>query len=91
MDGKQLGERIKTHRTAAGMTLQRVAELVGTTKSHVWEMENGRVPNPSLWMVKGIANAFGYTVSGFIGETATTVNNGGRIRELADEIRKLTH
>lgn len=41
-------------------------------------------------MVKQIANSFGYTVSGFIGETTTMVNNGGKIRELAAQITKLT-
>ena len=91
MNGKELGAKIKLHREASNKSLQEIADLIGTSKSHVWEMENGKCVNPSLWMVKSMANAFGYTVSGFIGESPNIVNNSGKIRELADRIVKLTY
>jgi transcriptional regulator with XRE-family HTH domain len=82
---------MKAHRIAQNMSLQEVADLIGTSKSYVWELEDGRCKNPSLSMVKKIANMFGYTVSAFIGETETIVNNGEKIRELTKEIMKLTY
>ncbi len=86
-----LGEKMKAHRIAQNMSLQEVADIIGTSKSYIWELEDGRCKNPSLWMVKKLANMFGYTVSSFIGETETVVNNGGKIRELTKEILKLTY
>lgn len=86
-----LCEKMKAHRIAQNMSLQEVANILGTSKSYVWELEEGRCKNPSLWMTKKLANLYGYTVSAFIGETDAVVNNGGRMRELAKEMIKLTY
>lgn len=54
-----LGEEVKAAREHARMSLQEVANASGFTKSHVWEIENGRSRNPTVGMVAGLAKALG--------------------------------
>lgn len=54
-----LGEFIKKRRKAKKLTLQQVAAMAGTSKSHIWELENGRTPNPGFLNCIYIAFAVG--------------------------------
>lgn len=54
-----LGEELKTARANARMSLQEVADRSGFTKSHVWEVEQGRSRNPTIGMVSGLSKALG--------------------------------
>lgn len=50
---------IQTQRAALGLSLQEVADRAGITKSHMWEMEQGRAVNPTVWTVYGLSQALG--------------------------------
>ncbi len=50
---------ISTERGRQGLSLQTVADLAGITKSHMWELENGRSVNPTVWTVYGLSKALG--------------------------------
>lgn len=63
-----LAARCSDLRERRGMTLQEVADRIGTTKSHVWKFENGRVVNPTLGMLMGMARCLGVSVSHLLGE-----------------------
>jgi transcriptional regulator with XRE-family HTH domain len=54
-----LGEELKAARANARMSLQEVADRSGFTKSHVWEVEQGRSRNPTIGMVAGLSKALG--------------------------------
>jgi transcriptional regulator with XRE-family HTH domain len=54
-----LGEEIARARSAARLSLQEVADRSGFTKSHVWELEQGRTRNPTIGMVAGLSRALG--------------------------------
>lgn len=54
-----LGEELKAARSIARMSLQEVADRSGFTKSHVWEVEQGRSRNPTICMVAGLSKALG--------------------------------
>lgn len=54
-----LGEEIAAARKRARMSLQDVADASGFTKSHVWELEQGRSRNPTVGMVAGLSKALG--------------------------------
>lgn len=56
-DGSQLGTRIKLLRELRGMSLQAVGDAAGLTKSHVWELEQGRAVNPTVNAVWGLSAA----------------------------------
>lgn len=42
MDGKLLGERIKSERKRHGLTLEMLSESVGISRNYLWEIEAGR-------------------------------------------------
>ena len=83
-----IGDRLKCCRDSANLSLQQVANLVGTSKSHIWEIEKRRSDNPTLKTIKALAGAFGMTVSEFIGEEEPKGNS--LVKNLAEEIVRLT-
>jgi len=54
-----LGEEVKLARTQRRMSLQDVADAAGFTKSHVWEIEQGRALNPTVALIAGLAKGLG--------------------------------
>ena len=63
-----LGRRITDLRLKAGQSLQAVADAVGVSKAHVWELEKGKADNPSMRLVERLANHFGVSVAFLMGE-----------------------
>jgi transcriptional regulator with XRE-family HTH domain len=56
-----LGEKIRRLRKEKGYTLDKLAELSGSSKSYVWELENKDPPRPSAEKVARIAQVLGVT------------------------------
>lgn len=54
-----LGEELRIARGNARLSLQEVADRSGFTKSHVWEVEQGRARNPTVGMIAGLSKALG--------------------------------
>lgn len=63
-----LGARITELRLARRQSLQDVADAVGVSKAHIWELEKGRTDNPSMGLVTRLADHFGVTVAFLVGE-----------------------
>lgn len=54
-----LGAEIARARGDARMSLAEVARAAGLTKSHVWELEQGRARNPTIGAINWLATALG--------------------------------
>ncbi len=70
-----IGERLFSLRQKTNESLQDVADKVGVSKAHVWELEKGRSKNPSFELVRKLAAHFGVSVdvlTGDVNEPATT-------------------
>src|SRR5688500_13700463 len=63
-----LGAKITKLRMKRGESLQDVADAVGVSKAHIWELEKGRTDNPSMGLVTRLADHFGVTVAFLVGE-----------------------
>ncbi|MGD1926283.1 MAG: helix-turn-helix domain-containing protein [Paracoccaceae bacterium] len=63
-----LGNRMKALRLEHRQSLSQVAEAVGVSKAHIWELEKDRTNNPSIGLVTRLADHFGVTVSYLAGE-----------------------
>jgi transcriptional regulator with XRE-family HTH domain len=63
-----LGERITRLRLAKGESLQQVADAVGVSKAHIWELEKGRADNPSMALVGRLADHLGASLASLAGE-----------------------
>lgn len=60
--------RLKELRVRKNMSLQEVADAVGASKAHVWDLETGRAKNPSIELLTKLAKCFGVSVADIIGE-----------------------
>lgn len=66
--------RIAELRHARGESLQDVATAVGVTKTHIWELERGRTKNPSLSVIRGLADHFKVSITSLVDEGADADN-----------------
>ena len=64
------GERLQNLRTGRDLTLEDLAEAIGSTKSYVWELENKPNIRPSAELVYKLAVALDTTVGVLMGEAA---------------------
>ncbi len=62
------GERLQRYRDKAGLTLEGLANEVGSTKSYIWELEKKPNIRPSADLVYRIAKALDTTVGVLMGE-----------------------
>src|SRR5205823_9561518 len=63
-----LGARLTRLRLDKGESLQQVADAVGVSKAHIWELEKGRADNPSMALVQRLADHFGVSTAFLVGE-----------------------
>lgn len=57
----RLGDKIKDLRKKKGLTLEELAEKIGSGKSYIWEIENKGVKRPSAEKLTLIAKALDVT------------------------------
>ncbi len=57
-----LAKRLRELRAEKEVSLQVVADDIGVSKPHVWELEKGRTKNPSLELLKQLANYYDVTL-----------------------------
>lgn len=63
-----IGARIKELRVKHNQSLQGLADALGASKAHIWEIERGGSKNPSMDLLKKLAEHFSVTVSFLVGE-----------------------
>ena len=60
------GDRLRALRKGKAYSLDRLAELTGSSKSYIWELENREVPKPSGEKLMSLARALDTTVDALI-------------------------
>lgn len=63
-----VGDQIKQLRLRKQESLQQVADAVGASKAHIWEIESNRSRNPSLDLLQRLASHFQTTIAFLIEE-----------------------
>lgn len=66
-----LADKIHALRLDKGQSLQEVADAVGVSKAHIWQIEKSRAGNPSMGLVSKLADHFGVTVAWLVSEDYT--------------------
>lgn len=67
----KLGSKINKHRKEKKLTLERLAQLSGISKSYLWELENKASKSPSAEILERIANNLGVTTSYLLNDTSS--------------------
>jgi transcriptional regulator with XRE-family HTH domain len=78
--------KVKELRMKKGLSLQQVADGVGSSKAHIWEIETGKNKNPSIDSLNKLADFFEVSVTYLIGEDP---NSEGEEPELVAMFREL--
>lgn len=65
-----LGEKIKTLRKDKKLTLEKLADLAGLSKSYLWELENRESQKPSAEKLSSLADALGVSMNYFIDQNS---------------------
>lgn len=63
-----LGARLKNLRMKTCESLKQLADALGVSKAHIWELETGKSANPSMDLLIKLADHFETSVSALIGE-----------------------
>ncbi len=63
-----LASKIKTLRMKSGKSLQEVADAVGASKAHMWDIERGASKNPSLDLLTKLADFYRVPIADLVGE-----------------------
>jgi len=61
-------EKLAQLRGETKESLQDVATVVGSSKAHIWELETGKSQNPSIELVRRLADHFKVSVAWLVGE-----------------------
>tara|TARA_B100000809_G_C14684172_1_gene368030 strand:+ start:186 stop:512 length:327 start_codon:yes stop_codon:yes gene_type:complete len=69
-----LANRLRELRVSKRESLQDVAEAVGVSKTHIWELEKGKSSNPSVELLRKFSDHFGISISQLIGESLEDPN-----------------
>jgi transcriptional regulator with XRE-family HTH domain len=90
-----LSDKLKVLRTRTRKSLQDVADEVGASKAHIWDLETGRAKNPSIELLTKLAKCFDVSVAELIGEhpqgqdeQPELVAMYRELKELSEEDRK---
>ena len=65
-----LSTKLRELRASKKASLQVVADAVGVSKPHIWELEKGKTKNPSLELLKKLAKYYGVTIDFLAGESS---------------------
>lgn len=84
-----LGARIAELRRATGESLQDVADSVGVTKTHIWELERGRTKNPSLAVIEGLANHFKVSIASLVNEDINAQDTSQQLARMFRQAREI--
>lgn len=63
-----IGSKIKELRTRNRVSLQQLADAVNASKAHIWDIERGESRNPSLELLKRIADYFKVSIADLVEE-----------------------
>jgi transcriptional regulator with XRE-family HTH domain len=66
----RLGEKLRTLRKERNLTLDKLAEQAGLSKSYLWELENRESQRPSAAKLTALADVLGVSASYFIEDDA---------------------
>ena len=85
-----MGAQLKSLREKSGESLQQVADKVGVSKAHVWELEKERSANPSFELVRKLAEHFGVAVEVLTGQAAEPTAEDVELHRMHRELKDLS-
>lgn len=84
-----LATKLQKLRTAKRESLQDVADAIGASKAHVWELEKGTAKKPSIELVRALAEHFGVSIASLVGEAPDEANDEEQLMVMYRDLKGL--
>jgi transcriptional regulator with XRE-family HTH domain len=81
--------RLHDLRVANRLSLQQVADKVGISKAHVWNLEKGLTDNPSMELVVKLADLFRVRVADLVGENPDAADEDPEVVAMFRDLKRL--
>ena len=85
-----LATRLKELRAKKKISLQDLADQVGASKAHLWDLETGRRKNPSIELLIALSKAFAVGVADLVGENPAGENEEPQLRAMYRDLQDLS-
>lgn len=82
--------KLKELRIRDGRSLQQVADAVATSKTHIWDMEQGNSANPSRELLVKLGAYFRVSVSELLGEDPNATSEPSELVALYRDLKSLS-
>ena len=66
---------LRFHRTQKSLSLQKLADLIGVSKAHIWDLETERATNPSLEVLRKLSDVLDVPIATLVGEDPSSAAN----------------
>ncbi|MET3591741.1 transcriptional regulator with XRE-family HTH domain [Mesorhizobium shonense] len=86
----ELAVKLKQLRMRSGKSLQDVADAVGASKAHIWDLERGASKNPSLTLLKSLADYYKIGIADLVGENPSAEQEEPELVALYRNLRELS-
>lgn len=84
-----LATKLQQLRTAKRQSLQDVATAIGASKAHVWELERGTAKNPSIELMRKLAEHFKVSIASLVGELPDEANDEEQLLVMYRDLKSL--
>jgi transcriptional regulator with XRE-family HTH domain len=85
-----LAQRLKELRRRKKEPLQKVADAIGASKAHVWQLETGKSKNPSIELLTKLAEHYAVPVARLIGEDPEATQEDQELVAMFRDLKDLT-
>lgn len=90
MSASTFGARLRGFRMRKKLSLQQLADLIGASKGHVWDLEQGNTKNPSLELLTELSRALEVPIKDLVGEgEEAAAGDDAKLAPLFRELRGL--
>ncbi|MCP4122532.1 MAG: helix-turn-helix transcriptional regulator [Bacteroidetes bacterium] len=84
-----IGAKIKEARAKKKLSLQAVADEIGVSKTHIWDLETGRSTNPSVELITKLASFYRLKIADLVGENPESETEDGEIVAMYRDLKVL--
>ena len=85
-----LALKIKDLRLKSGRSLQDVANSIGASKTHIWDLETGKAKNPSIDLLRKLADLFQVGIADLVGENPSATDEDSSIVAMYRDLQTLS-
>lgn len=85
-----LAAKLKELRGKNRQSLQDVADAIGASKTHIYDLETGRSNNPSIELLTKLATHFRVSIADLVGENPEGANEDPALVAMYRDLKTLT-